>query len=785
MMMIQPSAAWITLIFTYYCSHVNSLLSPSFFPSVHHRSYHSHIINYHTHDVVVSLLSPPVPQPSLSLFSITTTGTSEAGEGLNDDSNHESVSTITSAISSVSFTDLGISSPILLSAIQQRTDWEHPTSIQGLAIPVLLQQPTPQQLPQTRNVSTIPSTTTTRAVWCEAPTGDGKTACYLLPLIQNLLEQKKKQKSSISSSRSKVRSLILCPTRELVVQIGAVIEELLDSQNRNSNKPLLNVLLLYGGTIRETQIRAIANSIIPQQQDQQSTIDIIIATPGRLIDVIQQYNIVDDTTEDEDDDDFDMDVDDDDDDEVDDEMKSSLERRQPLSSADAAFERRILDALDNPSILNPDTSRNNRIGQRKGKKKQKRPTKSSLDKSLSLQQLQALGLLDGTSPGRQNDDGRGGIIDVLNELQYIIFDEADRLLSRTFEKDMEQVLQFVVPSTKKQQEPKHHVIPNTWLFSATFPKSIEPAVDNLIKRISRYNGSIQKNVKNDGDEMMKAMVVPSLLLPPECIRISCLNSDRTLQHSDDMSSTLLRKLERNNVLIPSQPNIVQIGSASTITLRTIRLEKRDRTAVLKKLLSEHASSWDRILVFVATRYAAEHVSRKLRRYNIVSSELHGKLDQDARTRRLQDLANGKIRVLIATDVASRGLDIVGLPVVINYDLPRSPADFVHRVGRTGRAGRFGTAITFVTPDNESHYNLIEQRYIPKENSATLVRETIPGYEPNEETWRIQADSSKYTVPGTVSSAKGLAHDRMYGGIKGHRKSKKDKLREMQQQQQQE
>ena len=89
----------------------------------------------------------------------------------------------------------------------------------------------------------------------------------------------------------------------------------------------------------------------------------------------------------------------------------------------------------------------------------------------------------------------------------------------------------------------------------------------------------------------------------------------------------------------------------------------------------------------------------------------------------------------------------------------------------------------MTPDNESHYSLIEQRYISTDkNTATQVRETIPGFEPNEELWRIEAESSKYTVPGTESSTKGLAHDRMYGGIKGHRKSKKDKLRELQQQQ---
>jgi superfamily II DNA/RNA helicase len=790
-------------MFIFHSTSVNAL-RPSFFQSVHRHHHGNH--HHHHHELQEVIFRGNIQQPSVVMHSSTN---DIEGSTIDDDDDviNDSDSTVvreTSTPTVSSFTDLGITSPILLSAIQQRTHWEHPTSIQELAIPVLLQQQQQQQQQhQQEQRAPLP---TTRAVWCEAPTGDGKTACYLLPLVQRLLEQKKKNPKS-STASSKVRALILCPTRELVVQIGNVIQELLGGSNSNKQQPWLNVLLLYGGTIRETQIRAIADSIIMSQQHPSSSsssgIDIIVATPGRLVDVIQQYTAADSTT---DDNDYDDDYDDDDDNNLDDKnMESRFGRRKPLSSADAAFERRILDALDN-NLYSPDTTgttgrRNNpqiMNGQRKKKTKHKRPTRSSLDKSLSLPQLQALGLLDrmSTTSGQRNDDGRSGIQDVLNELQYVIFDEADRLLSRTFEKDMEQVLQLIVPSatsiTKRLPEQRQHkplhVIPNTWLFSATFPKPIEPAVDSLIKRISRYNHVNSNKMiqsKNDSDEMMQLFdASSSSSLPPECIRISCLNSDRTLQHSDDMSSTLLRKLERSNVLIPTQPSIVQVGSASTITLRTIRLEKRNRTAVLKKLLSEHTDTWDRVLVFVATRYAAEHVSRKLRRSNIESSELHGKLDQEARTRRLQDLTKGKTRVLIATDVASRGLDIVGLPVVINYDLPRSPADFVHRIGRTGRAGRYGTAITFVTPDNESHYNLIEQRYIPKENTAALVRETIPGYEPNEETWRIEAESSKCTVPGTVSSTKGLAHDRMYGGIKGHRKSKKDKLRELQQQQEQ-
>ena len=586
---------------------------------------------------------------------------------IDDDDDDDDTSTepeVTAPRSSTTFSNLGITSPLLLSAVRQRTDWTHATPIQELAIPVLLQPPSTTTITVTndyddRDEST---TTTTKAVWCEAPTGGGKTACYLLPLLQNLM-------LSGQPRTGKVRSLILCPTRELVVQIGNVISVLIQQQQQQSTPPTLNVMLLYGGTIRDTQIRTLADSLIHKN----NAIDIMIATPGRLIDVLQHYQ--NDNDDDDDDDDHTMDDDDDDDDDLyddDDDDESSPEQRRPLSSADAAFERRILDALDNPMAA---TSTNtNTRGPRgsKNKKRSKRQTKVSPDKSLSLQQLQALGLLDRSTI---EDDGRSGIKDILNDLQYIIFDEADRLLSRTFEKDMEQVLQLITPTTATAK-PHTHIIPNTWLFSATFPKPIEPAVDNLLKRISRYNVNTNQQriigVKNGG-----ALNPPSLSsssrLPPECIRISCLNSDRTLQQNDEISSTLQRKLERNNVIIPSQPNIVQIGPASTIALRTIRMEKRNRTAVLKKLLSEHASSWDRILVFVATRYGAEHVSRKLRRYNILSSELHGKLDQDARTRRLEDLAKGKIRVLIATDVASRGLDIVGLPVVINYDLPRSPA----------------------------------------------------------------------------------------------------------------
>jgi superfamily II DNA/RNA helicase len=589
-------------------------------------------------------------------------------------------------INGTSFADLGVESR-LLSSIQSQRDWQRPTTIQKLAIPILLQQASKTKannvVDPNPNISLMDErkASATAAVWCEAPTGGGKTACYVVPLVQNILGLKKQ-----NALPGKVLSLILCPTRELVTQISAVVNDLvanIPSVVESNQRRSWNIVQLQGGVPKEPQILSLARCI-----QNGATIDVLIATPGRLVDILQQYD-------------------------------SNEE-----GAAEASLERRVLVAMD--------TSPNKRYGKKKGRT-------TTRDRSLSLDQIQKLKLFD----PMQIDDRRSSIPDILNQVQYLILDEADRLLSRTFEEDMEQVLRLLTKSTP--------AIPHTWLFSATFPKHVEPRVDYVLKRIGQNDTAA-----------------------PSCIRISCINSDRSLQDNEnDISGRLSRKLE--HVEVPQEPTIQQIDAASTIALRTIRLEKRNRSQVLRLLLEEQR--WDRVLVFVSTRYAAEHVSRKLRRYNIVSAELHGKLDPEARTRRLQDLIRGKTRVLIATDLASRGLDIVGLPVVINYDLPRSPADFVHRIGRTGRAGRSGTAITFVTPDSESHLDLIERRYLSAEQR--LVRETIPGFEPNEELWRVEADSSRATVPGTEASNLGLAHDRMFGGIKGRRKSKKDKLRERQ------
>jgi ATP-dependent RNA helicase RhlE len=126
-------------------------------------------------------------------------------------------------------------------------------------------------------------------------------------------------------------------------------------------------------------------------------------------------------------------------------------------------------------------------------------------------------------------------------------------------------------------------------------------------------------------------------------------------------------------------------------------------------------------------------------------------------------------VLVCTDVAARGIDIAELPVVVNYDLPRAAADHIHRIGRTGRAGASGLAVSFVMPEHESHFRLIEKR-----QGQRVVRESIQGFELGDAISEQDADAPEPDVEDEADVPKGLDPN---GGIKGKRKSKKDKLRE--------
>ncbi|NMM82710.1 RNA helicase [Acidovorax sp. SRB_14] len=187
---------------------------------------------------------------------------------------------------------------------------------------------------------------------------------------------------------------------------------------------------------------------------------------------------------------------------------------------------------------------------------------------------------------------------------------------------------------------------------------------------------------------------------------------------------------------------------ATILQRAIAVDSSRRTQLLLQLIKQEG--WERVLVFVATKYTAEHVAEKLYRAKVFATPFHGDLGQGARQQVLDEFKADRWQVVVTTDLAARGIDIAQLPVVVNYDLPRSAVDYLHRIGRTGRAGESGLAVSFVMPASEAHWHLIEKR-----QGLSLPLEQIAGFEPTE------------VAPPPASGA---------GGVKGLRPSKKDKLR---------
>ena len=190
-----------------------------------------------------------------------------------------------------------------------------------------------------------------------------------------------------------------------------------------------------------------------------------------------------------------------------------------------------------------------------------------------------------------------------------------------------------------------------------------------------------------------------------------------------------------------------------IAQSAIAVDTRARTQLLRHLIQQHG--WSRTLVFVATKYAAEIVADKLRKAGLDAEPLHGQLSQGKRSQVLDDFKASRISVVVATDLAARGIDVVELPVVVNYDLPRSADDYTHRIGRTGRAGQAGLAVSFVTADTEAHWRLIEKR-----QGLDVVLEAVEGFEPSE----------------VAAPPQALVDHSGNGGVKGKRPSKKDKLR---------
>ncbi|MBP9084846.1 MAG: DEAD/DEAH box helicase [Kofleriaceae bacterium] len=410
------------------------------------------------------------------------------------------------------FAALGLSAPLVHTTSQ--LGYEVPTQVQLEAIPAILRGDD---------------------VWACAATGSGKTAAFVLPLLDRLSRPVAVRAQHDGPGPRPVRVLLLVPTRELAMQITAAV------QRYGRELPMkLKTCALIGGVSENPQMMALRGGA-----------DIVIATPGRLLDLIR---------------------------------KNAL---------------------------------------------------------------------------------------TLHQVETVVLDEADRLLSLGFGDELAQV-RALVPQRVQ-----------TLLFSATFPDGVKALAARLLQSPTRIQVAVEQSPLLD-----------------------------------------------------------------TLVQRAIEVDVAKRTPLLCELLK--TQDWPQVLVFVASRYAADHVVDKLANARITAAALHGELSQGRRTDALADFKAKRIQVLVATDVAARGIDIVSLPVVVNYDLPRSPVDYLHRVGRTARAGATGLAVNLITVENAAHFRLIEKRH-----KFAVAREQIPGFEPTVHT----------APPGDP-----------HGGIKGKRPNKKDKLR---------
>ena len=170
----------------------------------------------------------------------------------------------------------------------------------------------------------------------------------------------------------------------------------------------------------------------------------------------------------------------------------------------------------------------------------------------------------------------------------------------------------------------------------------------------------------------------------------------------------IRELAAGLLHNPASVDVAARNTAAETVAQCVIETNRDQKKALLCHLFE-TRGWHQVLVFARTKHGADALSKTLEKAGISSAAIHGNKSQGARTRALSDFKDGKLVALVATDIAARGIDIDSLPYVINYELPRSPKDFIHRIGRTGRAEHPGEAFTLVTPEDQPHFKVIQKK----------------------------------------------------------------------------
>ena len=290
-------------------------------------------------------------------------------------------------------------------------------------------------------------------------------------------------------------------------------------------------------------------------------------------------------------------------------------------------------------------------------------------------------------------------------------------------------------------------------------------LEDLMGQDAAHLDQVSILVLDEADRMLDMGFLPSV----KRIVKACTAPHQTLLFSATIDDEV-RKISKAMLHDPAMVEIAKKGeTAATVEQYLVRISHAAKPSALKALLAERGA--ERVIVFARTRHRADSCARRINRMGFAAEALHSDKSQNQRRRALEGFAQGKVKVLVATDVLARGIDVDQVDYVVNYDIPTQPEDYVHRIGRTGRAGQAGFAVTLVSPENQKELDDIQaliKREIPEIKLADF---DVQAAESEAQARSLQLQARRLKDPEVAAVVKDLTKQKRKAAKAGKAKAK--------------